>query len=241
MKTPALALLNLLLLSALTVQAQQPAMPEPAAPRGDGMMQQKPLARDLGGGRYQIGSILIDKNRKSMQLDGSMLTVDANKAIEFLATTPKGFKSYESVMELQANAFEFNLACILIGLDAAKTPPRFHFDPNPLQGDPVSITISWQQQGRQRIMDVIDMLKVDGKKPPSPSRWNYTGSMFEPNGAFLAQMDGVLIGIIHDPASIIDHYSGLGLGNWGAITVDPALAPPSGSRVTLTIKNREQD
>jgi hypothetical protein len=228
-----------LLAFATVLQAQDSSFPAEMGEPNDGMMKQKPLTQDLGGGRYRIGSILLDKKRKTLTLQGEMLPTEVNKAIEFLATMKKGFKSYESVMTLDANAFEFNLACILIGLDGAKTAPRFHFDPNPLEGDPVSISISWQQDEQRKTIDVIELLRVDGKRIKAPSRWNYTGSKFEPSGAYLAQMDGVLIGIIHDPASIIDHNTGLGLGNWGAITVDPDIAPAAGTRVTLTLKNLE--
>ena len=239
MKTFRTILLLGLVSFSVILPAQDAAFPSGMGEPNDGMMKHKPLAQDLGGGRYRIGSIMVDKNRKTLTLQGKMLPSDANKAIEFLATMQKGFKSYESVMTLDVNAFEFNLACILIGLDGAKTAPRFHFDPNPLQGDPVSISVSWGEGAARKTVDAVELLKVDGKKQKAPSLWNYTGSMFEPNGAYLAQMDGVLIGIIHDPASIIDHNTGLGLGNWGAITVDTEVAPKGGEKVTLTLKNME--
>ncbi|MCP4074639.1 MAG: hypothetical protein GY744_00460 [Gammaproteobacteria bacterium] len=186
---------------------------------------------------YRVGLINVNKLKRIITIPGQMLTYEDNKAIEFLATMKDGFKSYESVFSLDTNAFEFNLACILIGLDAKKSVvPKFHFDPLAVEGDMVSIMVSWEENGKIVEYDAIDLLKISDDKPVKPSIWSYTGSLFMPDNRYLAQVDGVLIGMIHDPASIIEHKTGLGIGNWGAITIDRDVAPQAGQSITLKIR-----
>jgi hypothetical protein len=144
-------------------------------------------------------------------------------------------------VKLNVNAFEFNLACILIGLDAKQSVlPEYHFDPRPVKGDPVSIKIGWDKNGKPVDYDAIELLKVGQAKPAKPSVWSYTGSMFVDGDRYLAEMDGVLIGLIHDPSSVIEHRTGVGVGNWGSITVDSDIAPVDGQAIHLVIKALNQ-
>lgn len=206
--------------------------------QNDGKMKVKPTVEELGKEKYRIGSIQVDKAKRLITVPGVMLPHEEGKAIEFMATMKQGYKSYESVISLDANAFEFNLACILIGLDAKKAvPPKFHFDPQPVQGDPVSIKVSWKKNGKQVEYDVLELLKAGETKAEIPSVWSYTGSAFDDHDRYMAQMDGVLIGVIHDPASIIEHKKGLGVGQWGSLMVNPDIAPQGGHEVVVSIQS----
>jgi hypothetical protein len=215
--------------------------PEQIGEPGDGKMKEKPAVEDLGNEKYRIGEIKIDKAKHLITIPGVMLPNEQGKAIEFIASTNNGYKAYESVVMLNANAFEFNLACILIGLDSRQsTVPEYHFDPEPVKGDPVSIKIAWEKNGKPVEYDVIELLKVGETKPAKPSVWSYTGSMFVDGDQYLAEMDGVLIGLVHNPASIIEHRAGLGLGNWGAVTIDSNMAPENGQAIRLMIQALEK-
>lgn len=204
----------------------------------EGTLEEKPSIQKLGGEKYRIGSIQIDKANRLMTVPGTMLPYEEGKAIEFIATMTQGYKAYESVLTLDVNAFEFNLACILIGLESNQSKrPKYHFDPQILEGDPVSLKVSWMKNGKWVEHDVVELLKFGDKKPATPSKWSYTGSMFIEGERYLAQMDGVLIGLSHDPASIIEHREGLGIGQWGSIVVDSSTAPLNGQKVMLTVQN----
>lgn len=203
----------------------------------DGRVKQKPRIEDLGNSVYRIGSIKVDKAKRILTVPGVMLPYEKEKAIEFIASTNQGYKSYESVFALEANAFEFNLACILIGLDAKQAVlPKFHFDPEAVKGNVVSINVAWEVEGKSIDYDVAALLKVGDTKPAIPSVWIYTGSQFIEGDRYMAQMDGVLIGLSHDPASIIEHREGLGLGDWGGVTIDADLAPPAGREIIVKVK-----
>lgn len=215
--------------------------PDQIGEPGDGREKEKPKIEDLGNGKYRIGEIKIDKAKQLITVPGVMLPNEQGKAIEFIASTKDGYKAYESVVMLSTNAFEFNLACILIGLDAKQsTVPEYHFDPKPVEGDAVSIKITWEKNDKPVKYDVIELLKVGETKPAKPSVWSYTGSMFVDGDRYLAEMDGVLIGLVHDPSSIIEHRTGLGLGEWGAVTIDSNVAPENGQAIRLLIQSLEK-
>lgn len=197
----------------------------------------QPKVEDLGNGRYRIGSIEVDKTSKSFSVSGVVLRDEP--PLEFLVVTKGGMKGYESLLELNANAFEFNLACILIGLDPKKgVAPSFHFAPEPAQGDAVGLWVSWQKNGKTVRVPAAKLLQ-QGDAPVKSDEWVYTGSAFTNNGQYMAELDGTLVGFVHDPASIIEHKLGLGLGNYGEIIVRPDLLPAVGSKITMVVKNLE--
>jgi len=195
----------------------------------------KPNIEDLGKGRYRIGSIIVNKPEKSFQVPGEILRLQP--PLEFLAVTKGGMKGYESLLELDVNAFEFNLACILIGLDKEKAKaPEFHFSEEPAQGDPVSIWISWEQDGKNVRIPASNSL-LEGEKTIN-NNWVYSASGFTPSGEYLASVDGTLVGFVHDPASIIEHTKGLGLGNYGAVSGNAAVLPAVGSKILFTVERK---
>jgi len=209
----------------------------PANEPNDGRMTGAPSVRKLGNERFGIGAITVDRSRRLVTVPGSMIPYEAGKPIEFVATMRQGYKAYESVLTLDATAFEFNLACILIGLDPDQASNvEYHFDPNPIDGDRVSIRVGWQQDQQWVEMDVAGLVKVGEQKPATPSVWVYTGSRFVDGDRYMAQMDGVLIGLIHDPASIIEHREGIGIGDWGSIAIDAEVAPAGGQPIVLQIQ-----
>jgi hypothetical protein len=141
------------------------------------------------------------------------------------------------LLEIDATAFEFNLACILIGLDRDNAKAaRYHFDPNPAQGDAVEVFVEWQSDGGVKRVDAAELLVVE-KKNLAPSSWVYTGSAFTPSGDYLAHLDGTLIGFVHDPASVIEHRTGF-VGSFGSIEVDEALTLPVDTRITLIVERK---
>lgn len=197
----------------------------------------QPPVEDLGDGRYRIGAIEIDKEAQRFSVPGAVIDLAENMPLEFLAVAKGGLKSYEALIELDVSAVEFNLACILIGLDADKaTHPKRHFDPDPVTGDVVDVRVSWQRDGQEQAYDIERLLR--GTPDAAEHLWVYTGSYFTPKGDYMAKLVGTLIGFVHDPESIIQHQTGLGLGNYGAITYDPDVRPPAGTPVKITVSRR---
>ena len=208
----------------------------PAARDQETAANPKPPIEDLGDGRYRIGAIVIDKDRGRFTVPGTMLELSrAEDPLEFVAVARNGQKAYESLFEVDATAFEFNLACILIGLENPNPDnPTFHFDPRPVAGDPVTVTVTWTLDG-ETVTVSPDRLLREGGFEPAPGAWVYTGSRFDEQGVYTAQQFGTLIGFVHDMDSVIQHRAGLGLGTYGAVTTNTFVAPPAGTPMTITV------
>jgi hypothetical protein len=89
--------------------AQTPEVPTPKVER-------------IEGERYRVGQIEVDKANMRLTVPATVIDLGSPQApLEYFAVTKGGFKAYESLLELEANAFEFNLACILIGLEVKDT------------------------------------------------------------------------------------------------------------------------
>jgi len=197
----------------------------------------KPTVEDLGNQRYRIGRIVINKAENSFSVPGVVLELGSPEdPLEFLAVAKGGFKSYESALMIEANALEFNLACILIGLqDENAVRPQYHFDPAPIQGDPVALWVTWEQDGETVRRPALKLIRI-AEPSAASEEWVYTGSHFFEDGRYAASITGTLIGFVHDPESIIQHRTGLGLGNYGAAIYNHEKGPSPGTPIILIVE-----
>jgi len=125
--------------------------------------------------------------------------------------TKGAMKAYEATLELDAPAVAFNVACIVIGLDASHaTLPAYHFDPKVLTGDAVDLEVRWVDGGEPRQHPLGELLL--NRNAPVTHDWIYVGSSFMPDGRYLAEYYGTLIGAVHDTESIVQHRTGLASG-----------------------------
>ena len=190
---------------------------------------------DLGDGRYQMGEILLDKPARWFSVPGRVIR--DQPPLEYLAVKKTGHKAYESLFELDTTANEFNVACILIGLDADNAIlPKHHFDVEPVQGDAVTVEIEWRLDGGEKIVPAETLFLVDGK-PVESSGWVYTGSVILPDKRYLAEEVGTLIGFVHDQDSIIEHREGIGIGRFGEVKINQSAAPPLGTPIHVIVRN----
>jgi hypothetical protein len=223
-------------LCAATAAAQQPASKPPSPVHPD---TPKPAAiSKLSATTFRIGEITIDTAAKTVTLPG---TVNDVTTLEFVANTIKGPKAYETALTLNTNAVTFNAALLLLGLDPARSKPsQFQFDPAAPEGDPVEVTFTWNSGGKSRTEPIEELLLDDRSKKTLPrGPWVYTGSRFYDSGEhrfYLAEQDGVLIGFMHGPQSIIDNPRSDALGGFGFYVINPRLGLKPGSAITLTVK-----
>lgn len=198
---------------------------------------QTPTAESLGNGKYRIGSITVDTDLKEITIPGVWHMNEGT--IEYIASVKGGHKLYETILEMDANAYEFNLSLILIGLDQKKgKAAKFHFDPASPEGDQVEIWVEWENGGKKNSLRAEELIYDAGKKAAlSTMQWVYTGSTILENGQYMAQMDGILIGFVHDPAAIIDAATDSGLVPYGMLVINKKVAPPVGTKITLKVKS----
>ncbi len=188
----------------------------------------------LGEQRYRIGEIVVDRSAGEFSVPGKILHL--KDALEYLAVSTGGMKDYESLLELSASARDFNLACILIGLDEKNSvKPRYQFDDRKAEGQSVAIALSWQEDGKTMRVSGANAMTA-GEETFDDDSWVYIGSLTSEDGQqFMAEIGGTLIGFVHDPYSVIDHENGGGIGAYGLLTGDEAVLPPEGTGIRLTV------
>lgn len=202
---------------------------------------EQPIVKELGDGRLQVGNIIIDVNKKEIIVPGRLNMLEG--PIEFIACTKGGMKAYESILEMETDAKSFNLSMILLGLDPKRgKAAAFHFDPSPPQGDAVEIFIEWDTLDGKRTVMAQELIHDMGTGKTFPTdHWVYTGSVFLENGMYLAEEAGVLIGFVHDPASIIEsHFSGK-FPAYGTYVVNKNYLNKVGMKIQMIIKPIETD
>ena len=198
------------------------------------MLRAQAAVERLGDHLFRLGQIRIDTAKREIAISGH---VNDAHVLEFVASTTGGFKAYESALSLDTGGIPFNAALLLIGLDKAhaRVPTR-HFDPIAPAGDPVDLWVQWSLNGQARRERVEALLFDIRTRQPIPSGvWVYTGSTFVQDNAYLADIDGVLIGFVHSPAPVIENPRAGAVDSYGSVILNPNLGLPPGTAVTLTV------
>jgi len=216
-------------LACLLLAGRAPLAVAQTAPPPPGAM------KPLGGERYQIGKIIVDRKERRMTLPARVHVVD--RPLEYLLTTTGGMKEYESLFEADISGTEFNLACILLGLERDKSQePYLQFSPKPLAGPRVEITVAGKDGDRAVRWNASEVMFDAGQKAPEPVEWVYVGSQKNwQDDRYAADVTGTLIGFVHDPNTVIESAMGLGIGAYGSVNGNAALLPSVGAEVEVSI------
>lgn len=220
--------------------ADAPPVPPPTpSPKGEHPAAAAPIfdLKALGHDRYQIDHIVVDKKARRFTVPGHVAHVGA-APLEYIAVVTGSMKAYEALLEVDATGSEFNLACILIGLEATnRSKPQFQFDRHPADGPAVSIAVTWQDGGRSRRVGADEALMSEAERAKQPaSQFVYIGSFtMGPQQRFAADGAGTLVGLVHDPNSVIEHRDGLGIGAYGSVRGNAGALPPIGGAVELVV------
>jgi hypothetical protein len=213
--------------SPVSTQDRPGFTPSPAKP-------QAPVER-LGPDRLRVGNVLIDTDRREVSVGG---VVNDVSVLEYLANTKEGAKAYESALELDTNAINFNVALILVGMDPSRSVlPKMKFDPDPPKGDPLEIWVEWEDGGsRRRVRAEEVVYNREAKRTITEGAWVYTGSQFsEAYNTFQAEIAGTIVGFMHTPDSLIDNAQPI-IGSYGSSIINPALNLKPGTPVLLTVR-----
>jgi hypothetical protein len=209
-----------------------------------------PVVKKLGENLAQVGNITVNTQKKELSVQGKVLPLHSSslpkpmpgekptppplKTLEYLATSRDGMKAYESALELDTDATTFNFACIMIGLEKSNAVlPKGHFDPTSTKGDLVEIWVEW---AGHKIRAEEMLYDETSKSIPQVGAWIYTGSKILSDGRFMAEMDGTIIGFVHDPDTIIESSIGAGLGAYGTIHMNPSFQLAADMSVKLTVR-----
>lgn len=161
--------------------------------------------------------------------------------LEFVVNTRQGMKAYESALTADTDAITFNAALLMLGLERAHAvQPSRNQDPQQARGDAVEIWVETASPSVQRFRAERLMFdKVTNQTIPERP-WVYTGSAFLQSAGgrtvFMAEADGVLIGFMHNMATLIEHSDGAGLGRYGSIVLNPNLGLNPDAPLRLVVK-----
>jgi hypothetical protein len=188
----------------------------------------------LGDNLFRVGNIRVNTAKRELTISGRVNPVTT---LEFIANPTDGIKAYESAVTLDTNAIGFNAALLLLGLDKSHArPAQSRDDPAGPGGDPVEVWIDTTGSSPQHIRAERLIYDQETKSAAGDGTWVYTGSSFISDGRYRAEADGVLIGFVHDPATIIELTRAMGLGRYGAVILNPTLGLTPGTAITLTVK-----
>jgi len=196
--------------------------------------------KPLGNDRFQVGRIVVDKRAARFTVPGRVLVL--GKPLEYLATSPGGMKAYEAMLEVDASGSEFNLACILVGLERdPKQPDWRNFRQSRLTGRPIGLFIAWGEGDKRRQITAAEgLLNPEAGVKPETVQWVYTGSPASEargGGIFAADETGTLISFIHDANTVLDSSFTIGVGAYGSVR-GSALMPPEGTAIELIVDAR---
>lgn len=177
-----------------------------------------------------FGSVMVDAGRRELILTGFVNQVSG--PVELLACGTRG-KTHESVLVLMARPHDIQAGLLLLGLKHG--PPMPGVGMGPPQGDRVSITVQWEQEGRLRTRPAEELLlDVKTGRPLRHGGWVFNGSTTE-DGRFKAMEEETYIATYWDPWGIINLAAPLGADD-ERVAVNRDAVPPLHAPVTLVIR-----
>jgi len=218
-------------------QPQKPLPPPPPfGPRPGNLAQNVPMVEKVGPGLFRLGDITINKSAMTVTLPA---TVNMNKGLLEYLLVRTGGKTHESLLRTSVDPSHLQVAFLLLGLEGSNRPLARQGDPESPQGNLVKITINLLKDGKMVSLQPESWLakKIDDKMTDvQPLEWVFTGSVIR-DKRFLAQLEGSMIAIYHDPIALIDNASVGGESDkiW---FVKEGSVPPVGTEVLLIISAR---
>lgn len=144
----------------------------------------KPVEKKpLPPGWIAFGDVRLDPKEKRIEVDGVFNL--RRGLLEFLACAP-GIKSHETLVTLDIDPRNLNLALLTLGL-APKARPKHDTDTRQIEGDRVVIFLRWQQKDADGKLQTIErraeecIVNYLAEEVMDPSGFVFTGSTFIPS------------------------------------------------------------
>jgi len=230
-------------LSSLVAQGLPPGRPPlpgmmapPLQKPPDARAAAAPAIVTIGPGMFRMGDILISKKFQTVSFPAQ---VNMDKGLLEYLLVRTGGKTHESLLRTNVQPVDLQLACLLLGLEGTDRPLRTQGDPEKPKGDPVEISMRVNRDGKYINIKPEEWLskKVDnGFQDIGTVDWVFTGSVFY-DGRFMAQVEGSLIALYHDPVALLDNTSPGGESDkiW---FVKEGVVPDVGTPVTVIIRRK---
>ncbi len=211
-----------------------------------GAQNDEPMIERVGPEQYRIGSVLLDGNERTVRCAG-YVNMDEGNPVELLACTPRG-KTHESVLVLNIEPKELQIALLLLGLRQGRNPAAEWAEDSPEAarppGDEVQIFVVWaaddgQDKARTEVTaESLLMNQVSGE-PLAGCRWVFLGSRMVGH-RFGADIEGSLVATYRDPLAILElvHET---VNDDTFHGVNSGLCPPEDTPVELVVQVPERE
>lgn len=190
-----------------------------------------PPVVQLNENEVKIGNVIVNKQENSLYVNGKVNMNDG--LIEYLACTSYG-KLHESVLSLDVNPYHIQVALLLLRSNPGGRPIEFQGADQTPCGSPVKITLSWEKNGKTVEYPCEKaILNKSNNKAMKKTDWVFTGSSVWDN-RFMAQIEGSIVAVFHDPVALIDHTSESGTDDT-VYFANKDILPGVGTSVRLRI------
>lgn len=196
-------------------------------------------AKDLGNGRYRIGSVTLDKAARTVAFPVKVNMVQG--VVEYIVVHEKG-KVHESVLTTAARPVDIHLACLLLGQNAFGPSVKWPKDHTALPaGHSVKLELTWPTNGPDKHVPLASCLLLaanatipgEARRPYPAGPWLYNGSQTR-RGVFAAETEGSVVSIIGDATALINGMR-QGHNNDDAHVPNAKVLPRKGRTVKLVI------
>lgn len=223
------------------IYAQEPPPVAPPPIPGEDLWRQglKPLSVEkVSPGIFKLGDIQINKTARSITFPAK---INMGKGLLEYVIVRSGGKTHESLLRTDIQPYDLQLAFLLLGFEPTDNPLPTQGAPEKPKGEPVDIKIEYLKEdgktGNIRPEEWMIKRIKDKAEDIGKLDWVFTGSLVI-NGQFLAQSDGSIVAVYHDPAAIVDNAS-VGGETDEIWFVKEGKVPPVGTQVTVTIKRKK--
>lgn len=206
----------------VTIQTPLPPDSYPQAPSA---------IKVLDNGNMRLGGVEVDPKARTVRFEGEFNMKEGG--LEYAIVAYHG-KLHESLLRTSISPYDLQVALVLLGLKSGR-PLDYQGDPRSPEGDPVAISVEWQDGGKSnktRIEELV--MNMKDKKQMARMNWIYTGSRIR-EGRLMAQIERSLVAIFHDPAAIIDNPMPDG-GDDKIWFVNSEKVPVPGTKASITIE-----
>ncbi len=220
----------MLLISISLYSQEQPSPPSETQRKGA-----VPPIKKIGKGLFEVGGILINKNEISITFPA---IINMEKGIIEYAIVRSTGKTHESLLRTNIDPFHLNICFLLLGFKGSNNPLNEQGASEIPGGDKLEIYISYNTGNANKTVKMDSFIeKEDGEGRSHVSlNWVYTGSLIV-QGTFLAQEQGSIAAVYHDPTALIDHTTPGGDSDeiW---FVNGKTTPHAGTHVKVIIKGK---
>jgi hypothetical protein len=234
--------LGFALLAWFPAASAQPAREEAEAQKSEARTNPAPPVSTISPGIFKVGSVTLNRTERTVAFP-SVLNTNAGP-MEYLLVHSQG-KVHESILQTATEPYHIHVAMLLLGAGGTNqlgigggtvpSGPIEQPSAEKLPGDKISITVSWNVEGRVINVPASELVyNLEKKEALNNADWVYNGSRMI-SGRFIGQIEGSVISLITDPGALINNV-GPGHENDQIWTANTNRLPPVAVPVEVKLK-----